>query len=111
MNEFIYKEFDELVHLLIEEYFQEKTNSYYKKIVKKLSNSIKQLYKNKEIFEYVLEKYYSQPLNPFTSAYHDFMNLYNSGNQAEDLFIKISDGILRRLIYEKLEKDIFTIFP
>ena len=45
MNEFIYKEFDELVHLLIDDYFQEKTNSYYKKIVKKLSNSIKILYK------------------------------------------------------------------
>ena len=110
MNEFIYKEFDVLVHLLIEEYQDTETKESYQAIVKQFTVSIKQLYKNKETFQYVLERYYSNAQNPFTTAYHDFMNWYNSGNEPEFLFKKIADGILRRLIFENMEHSIYTIF-
>lgn len=118
LNEFVYKEFDTLVYLLIEEYqnesseneSQQNKNKRYRNMVKELTVSIKVLYNNKELFQYILERYYSSPLNPFTTAYHDFMNWYNSGNEPNDLFRKIADSILRRKIYENINENIHTIF-
>ena len=85
-------------------------DKYYISSINKIKSIMKILYKNKEIFEYVLEKYYSYSLNPFTTAYHEFMNWFYSGIEIELIFNRISEGIFRRLLYEKTEHSIYTIF-
>ena len=82
----------------------------YTSSVSKIKSIMKILYKNKEIFEYVFERYYSYSSNPFTTAYHEFMNWFYSGIELELIFKRISEGIFRRLLYEKMEHSIYTIF-
>ena len=73
-------------------------------------NCMKILYTDKYIFEYVFSRYYSCSRNPFTTAYHEFMNNYISGMDIDEIFEIIAKGILQRYIHERKSKNKYITF-
>jgi len=117
MDDEVYKKFDGMIKYLVLHYLKynkqiDKKGAIplFSKEISKLSSSIKKLYENKELFQYILEKYYTEAFNPFTTAYYTFMNLHNEGTDVDELFDTIAHGILQRLIKEKKENNIYAIF-
>jgi hypothetical protein len=102
-HEAVYQKLKELLDLIKQTYKSSRYNLAHNDIYK----TMKRIYKNPKTFEYVFERVYSNGRNPFTTAYHEFMNYKNSGYDDDDIFYSVSEGILIRLIKEK---DEFTTF-
>jgi hypothetical protein len=68
------------------------------------------LFQNKRVFKYVLERYYSHLQNPFTTAYHHFMNYYSNCSKLYDVIEMISRFLFMRLVYEKSSDELTTFF-
>ena len=102
-DEIIYQKVRELLDLIKQTY----KSSQYDIAIEHISKNMKSIYKNPKIFEYVFERVYSCARNPFTTAYHEFMNYKNSGYDLDDIFFFVSKGILVRLVNEKDEFSVF----
>jgi hypothetical protein len=106
MEEKVYDSFHKLVLLLVRTYRVSRHASN----VNEIARSMKSIYQNKKAFEYTFERFYSEPKNPFTTAYHQFMNYSQSGvMDFDDSIYLIADGILTRMLKE-LEEGEFKVF-
>jgi hypothetical protein len=68
----------------------------------KIMKELNRLLENPETFKYVLERVYSDPRNPFTTSYHEFMNDINDGMDPREAIELLSQAIINRNIKEKL---------
>ena len=105
----VYQKFDEFMNLIINKEIKLHYTSYDVSI-KNIVDSMKIIYNNKIIFEFVFEKYYSNSRNPFTTAYHEFMNYLTSGFDTEDSFDYIAKCIFKRSIREKINNNEFIVY-
>ena len=78
--------------------------------IRRITNVVGILFQNKRVFRYVLEKYYSHPQNPFTTAYQHFMNYYSNGSKLNEVIEMISRFLFMRLVYEKRSDELTTFF-
>lgn len=110
----IYEKFDRYIQSLVINHIKNETDPTKRTIttddIDKLVNIMRILYRNKESFKYIFERYYSHSLNPFTNAYCDFMNWYNNGNEVNEVFYNIIKGILKRMINEKRQNNTYAFF-
>ncbi len=95
--EAIFNAFDELLTLIVTKYKISRRNL----AINDLYLSIKRIYSKPETFKYVFERFYSNPQNPFTTAYHEFMNYKNSGYDDDDIFYFLAERILERKLHEQ----------
>uniref|UniRef100_A0A6C0AY66 Uncharacterized protein n=1 Tax=viral metagenome TaxID=1070528 RepID=A0A6C0AY66_9ZZZZ len=105
MAERVYESFSELMDIIVKNYRISRHLLAIGDIVK----TMKSIYKDPEIFEYVFERFYSNARNPFTTAYHEFMNFKNSGYHIEDIFYFLAENILTRMLKEYKYNE-FTVF-
>jgi hypothetical protein len=105
MAERVYESFSELMDIIVKNYRISRHLLAIGDIVK----TMKSIYKDPKIFEYVFERFYSNARNPFTTAYHEFMNFKNSGYDIEDIFDILAEGILLRMNKEYQHNE-FIVF-
>ena len=70
-------------------------------LVKKLMYYLNVLLENSEIFKYILERVYSDPRNPFTTSYHDFILDINYGMDTQEALEILAEAIINRRIQEQ----------
>ncbi len=101
----VYNIFTEILCVIVDDYTHQNHNYFVNEIV----IAVKNVYSNKKIFKYVMERYYANHRNPFTTAYSQFMN--NLGVMTLDECINdISHGLLSRLLKEQQTGNEFVVF-
>ena len=78
--------------------------------INRIISVVGRLFQNKRVFKFVLERYYSHPQNPFTTAYHHFMNYYSNGSKLYENLEMISRFLFMRFVYEKRSDELTTFF-
>ena len=106
----VYQKFDEFINLIVNKELNLYPNSNFSKSIKDIVDFMKIIYNSKIVFEYVFERYYSNNRNPFTTAYHEFMNYLNSGFDTEDSFNFIANYMFERLLREKINNNEFIVY-
>ena len=103
----VYKNFNELIILILNKY----TRKIHENAVNDIMLSMKIIYKDNDIFKYVFERIYSNRVNPFLTAYSEFMN-FKSTNiyELDDIFYLIADNILIRSLKERLTNNVLITF-
>ena len=101
----IYFKLEELIVALVESY----SVSRHHRSVNIIEENLRRIYKFKDVFQYILERFYADPRNPFTTAYSRFMNFLDSGLDPEEIFFDIAENILLRRAKEQ-EKGEYVVF-
>ena len=104
MSEDVYIIFNRLLKIVIRNY----SLANHEISVEHIKYSMKNIYENKEAFKFVFEQYYSDKRNPFTNAYSQFMNYYDTFG--EKSFYLIAEGILVRTLQEKRTNDEYVVY-
>jgi hypothetical protein len=103
----VYKNFSQLIIIILNKY----TKKIHEKAVDDIMLSMKIIYKDNNIFKYVFERFYSNGLNPFLTAYSEFMNYKSNNNyELDNIFYLIADGILVRSLKEKITNNLLIVF-
>jgi hypothetical protein len=106
MVDSVHKKFDKFICSTVRRYKPSKHNE----LVIEIKDYISLLYENQETFKYIFERYYSDNRNPFTTAYHQFMNYTTSGTEVENAIYFIAEGILERTIKETVSGYAYITF-
>ena len=97
--------FDNIIHTLVDNY----THNFNEFYINEVVIAVKNIYIDKKLFKYIMEQYYSDSRNPFTTAYSQFMNKINQ-TPLDELFYDISRDILYRLIRENRADNDYIVF-
>ena len=114
----VYKNFNQLIIIILNKYTKKITiplkgslKGSHEKAVDDIMLSMKIIYKDDDIFKYVFERFYSNRLNPFLTAYTEFMNYKSNNNyELDNIFYLIADGILVRSLKEKMSNNVLIVF-
>jgi hypothetical protein len=74
-----------------------------------IGTAIKQLYIEQICFEYVMEKYYADSRNPFTTVYSQIMNSLTYEEPTDKFFTTTAEFLLYRVVKEK-ENGTYTVY-
>jgi len=99
----VYISFTEIIDLIVNS-----GGAFSPRNIIKVTNTIKSIYKNEEIFKFVFEQIYSDPKNPFTTAYYEFMIFKQSGYDLDDICYTLAENILIRRYNEKKSGEYIT---
>jgi hypothetical protein len=102
----VYEKVEHLIKSVVDAHTQER----HARSIMMIEMSLRNLYTNQDIFKKVMERYYSDPRNPFTTAYSQFMNYLDSGINLDEIYWEIAECILLRRLKEKQTGNIYTVF-